>query len=369
MTEGTDTELSGQKTDPDNWDDVIAASLTADEDATEETPEAVAADTETRGDQVVDDAAKAAQEGAAEAVAEAAGVAEVEEALFPPTAWSKDRRALFDQIGQMGQEGVELTPRQVQQFAMDLFKEEQSRAGTAVEEARISKERLQNFENATADLHQSWAMQNMSPENGLARLVAFESWMMNDPGQAIQWVANLAGLDLRQLVEAQPYMDPEVLQLRNEMAHNRQRMDRQDQQVSREQTEAVLSEVVKFEEAKDKAGNLAHPYFKEVVGLMIAMTQGAAAQGIQVDVDQIYNLACQQTPGVQDRYNDDIARVQAATTTAQTVKAAATAQKSEGKGEQRIAGKGKQSPDQSSSPNSWEDAIEKTMAEAESSGL
>ena len=350
MTEKDEGTVAGQESDPTTWDDAFAETIA--EGATDEASE----------DEAEPIVAEKPEGEAPEQEAEGEPIAEVLEALHPLPSWSTERRALFDKIAKLGEEGVDITPRDVQQFVVDFYKEEQSRASSAVQERAEAQQRLEQFEKPLEKLEAQWSMQGIGREQGLSRLVQFEQWVYNDPKSALMWLADQAGVNLGQLHENRPYVDPQVQRLEAEMNRMREMQSQERRDAEKAQTQSVVEQIKSFETETDEGGQLKHPYFSEVLPVMIQLAQAGQAKG---DVEQTYQIACLATPGVKDRYMDDQNRAQLQAATQTETPAAPTVDK----GGSRITGKRSQTAvSKGKEPTNWDDAILESASEAANPG-
>jgi hypothetical protein len=153
-----------------------------------------------------------------------------------------------------------------------------------------------------------YRLQGMTLEQGLGQLFEVAERLAVDPDNTFPYlassyrpqnaqaaIAKLAeawGVDITDVVRETPYVDPEVLQLRQQMAALRE----QQEYAQMGQRNALRSEVVKqleaFEQAKDESGELLHPHFTEVFEL-IPRIFGA---GMADTLEKAYQTAVQVHP-------------------------------------------------------------------------
>ena len=279
------------------------------------------------------------------------------ETVGPPPSWTPEQRALFDQIAQLGQEGTELTPVDVQKFVVDLYKGEQSRASKAVEERHQLDTQIKELNGALEPLNQQWQLDGISQQQGLSRLVQFESWVRTDPENAVMWLAQQAGVNLEQAFYGREQVDPNTQRLESEVLRLKSEQQQWQDRQFKAEVDQTIAMVRQFETAVDDSGNLVHPYFSDVKETMIGLAKAGAVR----DVEEAYQIACMTTPGVKERYQDDLSRAQAAAQAAPQTAPAAVPEPVD-KGGQRIKATGSQSADPASpNPVDWEAAIEETV--------
>lgn len=143
-----------------------------------------------------------------------------------------------------------------------------------------------------------------------------------DAGSVIKAIAQASGLDLNQLVQQAPYVDPAVTQMVNPMMQRMQQLEQalyqRDQQSTQYQQQQVVSHLRSFESAVDASGNRLHPYIDdpEVKQMMIyAINAGV----VNRDLAQAYAWAVERhIPAIQAKAKaaDTAALADAARTTA-----------------------------------------------------
>jgi hypothetical protein len=124
-----------------------------------------------------------------------------------------------------------------------------------------------------------------------------------DAAKVIQAIAQSAGLDLNQVVQAQPWVDPALTQMVNPLMSKVQQLEQalyqRDQQQTQYQQSQVVNYLRSFESAQDASGNRLHPYMDdpEVKQMMIlAMNSGM----VQRDLAAAYAWAVERhLPAIQ----------------------------------------------------------------------
>lgn len=132
-----------------------------------------------------------------------------------------------------------------------------------------------------------------------------ERYKPRDAGQVVQALAQRWGVDLGQIAQGQPYIDPAVSQMVNPLLSKIQQLEQamyhgQQQNVQAAQQWA-LQQIQAFESAADESGNPKHPYLHDpdVFGLMVYAMNN---QIVPRDLSQAYEWAVQRhLPAIQER--------------------------------------------------------------------
>lgn len=128
---------------------------------------------------------------------------------------------------------------------------------------------------------QYWAQQGLSPAQGVTQVLSYAEALANDPATVIPQLAEMYGVDLRQLVAEQPYVDPEVAALKRQLAEFQQAQQSFGQQQQQQQHNRIAQEIQAFQSAVDEQGNPKAPHFDRVFDRMLGLARGGLAQGIE----------------------------------------------------------------------------------------
>ncbi len=173
--------------------------------------------------------------------------------------------------------------------------------------------------NVLRDLEPSYRIQGMSLEQGVSQLVEGAKFVATNPDQAFPYFAGMYrpqnpaeavlgiakqwGVDLGQLTQEQPYIDPTVQALlapmQQELAYFRnaesQREQAARQRAHQEQVQlqnAVVEKLTALETQKDESGNLRFPYLKDVFDDILLL----ANSGRVKTIEDAYDRAVQMNP-------------------------------------------------------------------------
>lgn len=257
----------------------------------------------------------------------AAELEAVKEALQPPPKWDRRYKDAFADLGSV-EKG-----REYQQAMLDLYTEQQGYA-TQIEQERAALRRFADPLREALDPYQQMiAASGASPDQMVRQAMGLVMSLSQNPQGTILGLARKAGIDLTQLGENAPYVDPETQKLRDELTawkrESQQREMRQAQE-SRARLEAqVNADLNAFASAKDEQGTLKHPHIEleAVQRWMTTFIKGDSS----ISLDEAYQAACKQCPEVAQAEADAKAAREAATRAAKAKKEALAAQRVSGK--------------------------------------
>ena len=98
-----------------------------------------------------------------------------------------------------------------------------------------------------------------------------------------------------------PAQDPRYDQLNTQFQQMQASLQQQQHAAQEAQVARATREVEAFRDAKDDAGNLAHPYFADVEADMTRMAQADLAAGVQPDLRTLYERATWANPTVRGK--------------------------------------------------------------------
>lgn len=203
-------------------------------------------------------------------------------------------------------------------------------------------------------MSQQYQLQGMSLEQGLGQMWAISQRLAQDPDSTLAWLgtqfkprnpqqaamqlAQAWGLNLGELAQGQPYVDPVVARQLHETQSQLQRMQQaqaqQQQAAQQQQYQALIQHITAFEQAKDASGNLKYPFATEVgqeIGMILQM-------GKANSLEQAYEMATKYHPKAQEdrqKAAEKAAREAAARTTSDAEQARAAGRNVNGKPTQR----------------------------------
>lgn len=282
---------------------------------------------------------EASSEDSEESSEETSEVSEVS----PPEHWSDEDKQAFMAMDDSGRE-----------WALRLEKN----AHKGIEEK--SKE-LKKFRDAI-EPYRHLIPAGTDESKVIQNLMNAQSYLQRNPVEGIRWLMRSYGVDEKQFsptdkgkTEDDPYVDPEIRALREEISALKDGATQNAENAHRQRQNALLAQINQFREETDDQGNLLHPHYNEVQGVMAGLLQSGRAN----TMDEAYEQAVWALPEYRESIVEQQAREQAEREIAERAKKAESAKKA-GK-----SVKGKQSAKESKEPqslrSSLEDAYDKSV--------
>lgn len=168
-----------------------------------------------------------------------------------------------------------------------------------------------------APFTQYWAQQGLSPAQGVTQLMSYAQALESDPRGTLQQLAQMYGVDLAEMVAEQPYVDPQVAALQQQIAQLQQANQSREQSALQAQQNRIAQEIQAFQSAVDETGSPKAPHFERVFDTMLTLAQLGKAR----DVQSAYDMAVRLDPALQAEITQQQAAQQAAAQAAAAKKA------------------------------------------------
>ena len=155
-------------------------------------------------------------------------------------------------------------------------------------------------------------MQGMNGAQYVERLMAAERALETNPEAAFKWLAQSYGFDLSKLTgqpaAEQPYVDPDIQALKQELAELRSQQSQWLQANQAAVANEVAQEVERFKSETNPDGSLKHEFFEQVRPILAQMNQAGEVK----DLKSAYEEACWRHPQVrqilQARHADSLSK-------------------------------------------------------------
>jgi hypothetical protein len=212
-------------------------------------------------------------------------------AIEAPNSWSAEMKAKFGSL-----------PPEAQQYIAERERE----AHTAITQ---KGEQIKAFEpiRQTLDQHREVFVKNgVSEAEGVQRLFQADRFLSEKPTEAIQWLANHYGVDLRQFATGNPQQDQsqpnsEVFQLRRELAEIKNSLTARERSEQQAQTATVAQTIDKFASE--------NPYFGDVEDELMGLIPVIKAKEPGLNANEVlkkaYDRAVYANPDVRQRLQAD----------------------------------------------------------------
>lgn len=260
----------------DSLDDELRAAWEASEEAEVTTAASVEQETETSVDET-EEVEETEETGETEET-ESTDTEETDEeeteggTIQPPEDWSEEWAAEFRKL-----------PDEGRQVLLNAYRYQQA------DYTRKTQEIAEIRKAIPDEMKQQLQLKGVSEGQYIQSLTAADRYLRQSPKEAIEYLANSYGVDLKQFADdgsEDDLADPEVSRLRNEVTELRTRLQQRDQREQQSQQATVNQQVQQFAEEKDESGKPRHPHFETVKPHMGALLSSGAAESLSDAYEQ-----------------------------------------------------------------------------------
>lgn len=230
--------------------------------------------------------------------------------LDPPNKWDRRYKEVFEEWGKHP------NGRQWQETILDYYKENQGYATQLEQDRARYRQQAESWGQVIQPYEQMIAMAGTTPDNFVRQAMGLAMQLQQNPRDTLLQLAQRANIDLNQLVQEQPYVDPQVQNLQTQMQRLQETYRQREQRQAQEQVQRIQSEIDQqlhsFAQAKADNGDPKFPHFSipEVQEEMAAFIRGRP----DLSLEDAYARACREVPEVsqaeerQKRLKDAAAR-------------------------------------------------------------
>lgn len=233
-------------------------------------------------------------------------------ALEAPTRWDAKYKETFSKLAGHPEY------RTAAEAWVNQYKESQGYLTKKEQELADFRKQFDPIKEVLSPYEQYWQRQGMDTRQGLSQLLSWGQALSSNPQQTLMELAKLYNVNLQEALSGQPYIDPQVQTLQQELQQLRQTLTQQQTSAQQEQQNRVLEQLRAFESATDEQGKPKHPYYSRVFDRMVGLARGGLAQGIE----DAYQKAIALDPEIQAEIAQEKAAAEAATRAAEAKKAA-----------------------------------------------
>lgn len=255
------------------------------------------------------------------------------EALKAPQHWPKDFSEQFDS---WQPEVQHLFKERYDAMESDYTKKTQGLAKY--------KKRNEALDEIYGPFRDDFQRAGMDEVAATRQLLAAHKYLREDPQQALKWLAQSYGVDLKAVNDdtaiEDEYADPQMKAMQQQIAQLQGTITNQQQQAQNMQKQEVQAMIDNFQTAKDADGNLKHPHFDVVQNQM----SGLISSGVAKDIASAYEMAVYANPETRAKVLEEQVKKE----TKQEVKAEAV---QKAKKQQRVNVKGSGTPSNSAVPS------------------
>mgnify|MGYP005818615203 FL=1 len=255
------------------------------------------------------------------------------EAISAPKHWPKEEQEIFN-----------AWDANVQHQVMDRYKAMEGDYTKKTQALAKYKKRNESLDEIYGPFRDDFQRAGMDEVAATRQLLAAHKYLREDPQQALKWLAQSYGVDLKAVNDdtaiEDEYADPQMKAMQQQIAQLQGTITNQQQQAQNMQKQEVQAMIDNFQTAKDADGNLKHPHFDVVQNQM----SGLISSGVAKDIASAYDMAVYANPETRAKVLDE----QVKKTTKQEVKAEAV---QKAKKQQRVNVKGSGTPSNSAVPS------------------
>ena len=266
--------------------------------------------------------------------------APVLEALTAPKHWPKEEQEIFN-----------AWDANVQHQVMDRYKAMEGDYTKKTQALSKYKKRNEALDEIYGPFRDDFQRAGMDEVAATRQLLAAHKYLREDTQQAIKWLAQSYGVDLKAVNDdtaiEDEYADPQMKAMQQQIAQLQGTIQNQQQQAQNMQKQEVQTLIDNFQTAKDEDCNLKHPHYEAVQNQMAALVGSGQAK----DIAQAYDMAVFANPETRAKVLEEQAKQkeeQAKKETQQEVKAEAV---QKAKKQQRVNVKGSGTPSNSAVPS------------------
>lgn len=212
-------------------------------------------------------------------------------ALTAPEHWPDDHKALF----------AKQSP-EAQQWMLDRHKSMESDYSRRIQEVAPLQKAVEPWQNYMQQI-------GITPDRAFATLAAAEYQLRTGtPEQKRAMLDKLAtdyGIPLHpaeaSVADQVDLRDPDVKAVQDELATVKANLSTMAQAAQTSQIESAQAQIHAFADEKTATGDLAHPYFSDVLDDVVRLARAETAAGGRPDLEQLYNSACWTNPTVREK--------------------------------------------------------------------
>ena len=217
----------------------------------------------------------------------------IEEALAPDN-WSDNDKTTFKALSELGDQG-----KTAQEFLLSRHK---AMEGDYTQKSQQNAAVLKEYEpiQALFEPHRAQlAASGQTPASVIQRWSQINQGLTNNPQGTIQWLAKQYNVDFDGVEHVEE--NPEISGLRQELDALRGSITQREQADQQTRLTSVQSQMQEFSELKTDSGELAHPYFADVMEDLVVLAAAERQAGREPDLTAMYDKAVWMNPSTRDK--------------------------------------------------------------------
>lgn len=221
--------------------------------------------------------------------------ADESEAVAAPDHWSADHKEIFNSA-----------PDNLKDWLLERHKSMEADYTRGKQEIADFKRSWEPVEEMYAPYVDQLRQAGVTPQQHIQNLANADRMLNQDPVAGLRQVAQMYNIDLSQLgatgsTEGQAEQTPEIQSLQQELAALRGQVDSRLLAEYDQKQNTILSDIGTFSEAKAENGDLAHPYFDQVVNDMVTLANGERSEGREPNLADLYEKAVWSNTSVREQ--------------------------------------------------------------------
>lgn len=224
-----------------------------------------------------------------EAVDESEEVEAKKPAIEAPSHWSLSDKETFAKA-----------PPELQQWLLERHKSMEGDYTRKSQEVADIKKTWAPVQELFAPHMDTLRAQGQTPASVINHWASIDASLRQNPQQTLEWLAKQYNVSFGEPID-ETFIDPHVQSLQQEIQQLKQSVLQRQQVESQQRLTTVQQELQSFSEQKTEAGELAHPYFEDVVEDMVTLAKAEQASGRTPKVGDLYEKAVWANPIVREK--------------------------------------------------------------------
>ena len=189
------------------------------------------------------------------------------ESIKPPVSWSNEEKERFKTL-----------PLETQKYIAQRESERDSFVTQKANKIAQDERKYAEINEAIAPHEQQWALQGVSPGQGIKQLIAAQAFLEKNPVAGLQWLAQSLGVDPRTLAQTAPQVDPQIQGIYGKVSQLEAQLAERDRQMQQAQMSSIQRELESFAKEVDERGSPKRPHFETIAEDMVPLVTRLRAE-------------------------------------------------------------------------------------------
>jgi len=296
-----DTLENAVDTDDDSIDAVLKSAFEAAENGTLETvepsPDAIA-DEMSAAERARDEKGRfAAQQKdattpqAPELPTEQTPAPEADKPVPMLASWTAQQRADFAKL-----------PKEAQQIVYERGRDMEAHFSRTTQHLSQQINAYNDLNQVLAPYEKAWNLNGVSRVPVIKQLLEAQEFINSDPHGAIRWIAETTGVNLAEVAQGAPQVDPQYLSMQQQLAQMQQYIQQQEQQTQSYVLNNATAEINSFASETNADGSPLRPHLQQIYQEMQPIVADLRSQNPQAShraiLNEAYERACWANPTI-----------------------------------------------------------------------